>query len=57
MNWDFCIKQALQKANVLCIIRLTVKELPLPEHTIPFTYLCFLPDDGLIDRQKHVLGK
>ena len=33
-----------------------VKEKPLPQHTFPFMYLCFLPDDGRMKRPKHVVG-
>jgi len=39
------------------IMLLTVNELPLPEHNVPFTYFCFQPDDSLMERQKHVVGK
>jgi hypothetical protein len=34
-----------------------VKEKPLSQHTFPFMYLCFLPDDGGMKWPKHVVGK
>ena len=49
----------LLKRNVTMHDHMNVKYyiLPLPQHTLPFMYLCSVPDDRRMQRPKHFVRK